>query len=73
MVCFQECLDQFVLVSGSLSKLKLARKVVQAVAELLEDPLNGEFFEMPVNAVGPREKVFPAVDTSRAEMSFQLF
>jgi hypothetical protein len=61
-----------VLVRRSLSKFKFPRTVIQAGTEFLEGPVKGEFFEMPINAVGPREKVFPAVDTSRAQMSLQL-
>src|SRR6266852_2593725 len=72
MVCFQECLDQFVLVSGSLSKFKFTRAVVQAGTEFLEGPVNGELFEMSVNTAGPGQKVFSAVDTSRAKMSLHV-
>jgi hypothetical protein len=71
-VRLQERLHQFVLVSGSLSKFKLARAVVQAGAEFLEGPVDREFFEVSINTVGPGQKVFSTVHTPRAEMSPQL-
>jgi hypothetical protein len=61
-----------VLVRGSLSKFKLTRTVVQAGTELLEGPVDSEFFEVSIKTVGPRQKVFSAVHTSRAKMSPQL-
>jgi hypothetical protein len=71
-VCLQERFDEFMLIRGSLSKFKLARAVVQAVTELLEGPVAGEFFEVSIDTMGPRQKVFPAVHTSRPKMSLQL-
>jgi hypothetical protein len=71
-VRFQERLYQLVLVRRSLSKFKFARAVVQAGTELLEGPVDGEFFEVSINTVGPWQKIFSAVHTSRAEMSPQL-
>jgi hypothetical protein len=61
-----------VFVRGSLSKFKFARAVIQAGTELLEGPVDSEFFEVPINTVGPGQKVFSAVHTPRAEMSPQL-
>jgi hypothetical protein len=72
MVCFQECLDKLVLVRGSLSKFKFARAVVQARTELLEGPVDSEFFEVSIDTLGPRQKVFSPVHTSRPKMSLQL-
>src|SRR5260370_12318972 len=72
MVCFQECLDQLVLVRGSLSKFKFTGAVVQAGTELLEGSVDSELFEMSINTTGPGQKVFSAVHTSGAEMSPQL-
>jgi hypothetical protein len=72
MVCFQECLDKLVLVRGSLSKFKFTRAVVQARTELLEGPVDSEFFEVSIDTLGPRQKVFSAVHTSRPKMSLQL-
>jgi hypothetical protein len=71
-VCLQERFDQLVLVRGSLSKFKFTWAVVQAGTELLEGPVDSKFFEVSINTVGPRQKVFSAVHTSRAEMSPQL-
>ena len=71
-VCLQERFHQLVLVRGSLSKFKFTRAVVQAGTELLEGPVDGEFFEVSINTMGPGQKVFPAVHTSRAQMSLQL-
>jgi hypothetical protein len=73
MVCFQECLDELVLVRRSLPKLEFARIVVQAGTELLESPVTSQFFEVSIDAQGPRQKVLPAVNPSRAEMSLQSF
>jgi hypothetical protein len=61
-----------VLVRGSLSKFKFARAVVQAGTEFLERPLDREFFEVSINTMGPEQKVFSAIHTSRAKMSPQL-
>src|SRR6202163_5172978 len=71
-VCLQERFHQLVLVRGSLSKFKLTRAVVQAGTELLEGPVESEFFEMSIDTMGPGQKVFSAVHTSRAEMPPQL-
>src|ERR1700692_1471968 len=71
-VCLQEGFHQFVLVRGSLSKFKFTRAVVQAGTELLEGPVDGEFFEVSINTVGPGQKIFSAVHTSRPKMSLQL-
>jgi hypothetical protein len=62
-----------VLVRGSLSEFKFARAVIQAGAEFLEGPFDGEFSEMSINTTGTEQKVFPAVHTSRTEMLPQLF
>jgi hypothetical protein len=61
-----------VLVRGSLSKFKFTRAVIQAGAELLEGPVDSEFFEVSIDTMGPGQKVFSAVHTSRAKMSPQL-
>jgi hypothetical protein len=58
-----------VLVRGSFSKFKFARAVVQAGTELLEGPFDREFLEVSIDTMGPRQKVFSAVHTSRAKMS----
>src|SRR5271166_6563416 len=71
-VCFQERFHQLVFVRRSLSKFKFARAVIQAGTEFLEGPVDSEFFEVSINTVGPRQKVFSAVHTSRPKMSLQL-
>jgi hypothetical protein len=53
MVGFQERLDEFMLVGGSLSKLKFPRTVVQTSAKLLEGSVNSQFLEVSIDAVGP--------------------
>jgi hypothetical protein len=72
MICSQEGFHKLVLVRGSFSKFKFARAVVQAGTEFLEGPVDSEFFEVSIDTMGPGQKVFPAVHTSRAEMSLQL-
>jgi hypothetical protein len=69
---FKNAFHQLVLIRGSVSKFKFARAVVQAGTELLKGPVDSEFFEVSINAVGPGQKVFSAVHTSRPKMSFQL-
>jgi hypothetical protein len=59
-------------VGGSLSEFEFARAVEQAGTELLEGPVDSEFFEVSIKTVGPGQKVFSAVHTSRAKMSLQL-
>jgi len=51
-VCLQERFHHLVLVRGSLSKFKFTRAVVQASTELLESPVDSEFFEVSINTVG---------------------
>jgi hypothetical protein len=70
-VRLQERFHQLVFVRRSLSKFKFARAVIQAGTEFLEGPVDSEFFEVSINTVGPRQKLFSAVHTSRAEMSSQ--
>src|SRR5580693_8156901 len=72
-ICLQERFHQLTLVRGSLSKFKFTRAVIQAGTEFLEGPVDSEFFEVSINTMGPRQKVFPAVHTSRAQMPPQLF
>src|SRR5580658_446391 len=72
-VCLQERFHQLALVRGSLSKFKPTRAIVQAGTELLEGPVDSEFFEVPINTAGPRQEVFSAVHTSRPKMPPQLF
>jgi hypothetical protein len=71
-VRLQERLHQLVLVRRSLSKFKFTRAVVQARTELLEGPVESEFFEVSIDTSGPGQKVFSAVHTSRPKMSLQL-
>jgi len=54
-------------------QIQITRAVVQASTELLESPVDSEFFEVSINTVGPRQKLFSAVHTPWAEMSPQLF
>jgi hypothetical protein len=60
------------LVCGSLSKFKFARAVVQPVTQLLESSVAGEFFEVSINAMRPRQEILSAVDPSGAKASFQM-
>jgi hypothetical protein len=71
-VCLQERFHQLVLVRGSLSKFKFARVVVQAGTELLEGTVDSKLFEVSIDTMGPRQKVFSAVHTSGPKMSLQL-
>jgi hypothetical protein len=72
-VRLQERFYQFVLVRRSVSEFKFTRAVVQAGAELLEGPVNCEFFEVSIDSMRPGQKVFSPVHTSRAKMSPELF
>jgi hypothetical protein len=72
MISSQEGFHKLMFVRGSLSKFKFARAVVQAGTELLEGPVDSEFFEVSINTMGPGQKVFSAVHTSRAKMAPQL-
>ena len=69
MICSQEGFHKLVFVRGSLSKFKFARAVVQAGTELLEGAVDSKLFQVSIDTMGPRQKVFSAVHTSRAEMS----
>src|SRR5713101_1898493 len=71
-VCLQERFHQLVLVRGGLSKFKFARAVVQAGTELLEGAVDRKLFEVSIDTMGPRQKVFSAVHTSRPKMSLQM-
>jgi hypothetical protein len=54
-VCLQERFHHLVLVGGGLSKFEFTRAVVQAGTELLEGPVDSEFFEVSINTLGPRQ------------------
>jgi hypothetical protein len=71
-VGLQERFHQLVLVRGSVSKFKFARAVVQAGTELLEGPVDSKLFQVSIDTMGPGQKVFSAVHTSRPKMSLQL-
>ena len=72
MFCSQEGFHKLMFIRGSLSKFKFARVVVQAGTKLLESPIDSERFEVSINTMGPGQKIFSAVHTSRAKMSPQL-
>src|SRR5713226_5393790 len=53
-------------------QIQIARAVVQAGTELLEGTVDGKLFEVSIDAMGPGQKVFSAVHTSRPKMSLQI-